>query len=510
MPHVLDSLPSAFRETAAGRPDRRDGRSNKRYEVSDAAGCAPACFFTRCESFLAFQRRMERDGSRSNCRTLCGVGRIPCDSRIRNLLDDLDPAAFDPLFRPCLATVAAQGALAPFQRLDERLPAAPDGVRFHRSDKVHGPQCSVRRVGSERRPHHFHAMVAATAVADGHATVLPLMPEFACPQQDAAATRADMSEDERKRDCERNAAKRWLAARGAWLQACRPVLPGDDLLLLPAGLRDRRGGRHGLHPGMQARIPQALVRGAGEPAGERRGKGKRSERHRFRRTAAVPLRQGRDALPGTWLEYAVERDGKRTCASSFFAGLAVTADNAERIARAGRARWKIENEGFKRGLQLPGAARPQLQAQLRARQGRAGQRAGRAEPVRLRAPRRGAVRLCAVAAVPAPAGHAPRPVAGAAGRAALVPLPGPADAAGGGARRTRASGLPGGRAAGAWTPRSFVPAASCRGLGTPRTRDAGRTTALPAVRRSRGAASGAQPLGQLIHLILRNNLHAPP
>ncbi len=158
MPHVLDSLLSAFRETAAGRPDRRDGRSNKRYEVSDAAGCAPACFFTRCESFLAFQRRMERDGSRSNCRTLFGVGRIPCDNRIRNLLDDRDPAAFDPPFRSCLATVAAQGALEPFQRLDERLPAAPDGVRFHRSDRVHCPRCSVRRGGSERRPHHFHAM----------------------------------------------------------------------------------------------------------------------------------------------------------------------------------------------------------------------------------------------------------------------------------------------------------------------------------------------------------------
>ncbi len=42
----------------------------------------------------------------------------------------------------------------------------------------------------------------------------------------------------------------------------------------------------------------------------------------------------------------MERDGKRTCASSFFTSLAVSADNAERIARAGRAPWKIENEGF--------------------------------------------------------------------------------------------------------------------------------------------------------------------
>ncbi len=182
------------------------------------------------------------------------------------------------------------------------------------------------------------------------------MPEFARPQQDAAATRADMSEDERKRDCERNAAKRWLAAHGAWLQACRPVLPGDDLhccqpvceAAAAAGMDCIRVGKPGsrkhLHEVPESRRASGAVRSTGWLP--RRGKGKRSERHRFRRTAAAPLRKGRDALQGTWIEYAVERDGKRTCASSFFAGLAVTADNAERIARAGRARWKIENEGF--------------------------------------------------------------------------------------------------------------------------------------------------------------------
>ena len=278
-------------------------------------------------------------------------------------------------------------------------------------------------------------------MADGHATVLPLMPEFACPQQDAAATRADMSEDERKRDCERNAAKRWLAARGAWLQACRPVLPGDDLYCCQpvceaaaaAGMDCIRVGKPGsrkrLYEVPESRRASGAVRSTGGLP--RRGKGKRSERHRFRRTAAVPLRQGRDALRGTWLEYAVERDGKRTCASSFFAGLAVTADNAERIARAGRARWKIENEG----------------CNCLARHGR-NCNFGHGKDALANVPAVpnlfafalhavvqcvGAVRLRAAAAVPAPAGHAPRPVPGAAGRAALVPLPGPADAAGGGA-----------------------------------------------------------------------------
>ena len=465
---------------------------------------------------------MERDGSRSNCRTLCGVGRIPCDNRIRNLLDDLDPAAFDPLFRRCLATVAAPGALEPFQRLDERLPAAPDGVRFHRSDRVHGPQCSVRRVGSERRPHHFHAMVAATAVADGHATVLPLMPEFVRPLQAAAATRADTSEDERKRDCERNAAKRWLAADGAWLQACRPVLPGDALYCCQpvceaaaaAGMDCIRvgkpGSRKGLYEVPESRRASGAVRSTGWLP--RRGKGKRSERHRFRRTAAVPLRQGRDALQGTWLEYAVERDGKRTYASSFFTGLAVTADNAERIARAGRARWKIENEGFnclarhgrnfkrnfghgKEGLAnvlaVPNlfafALHAVVQCVCALRQPVTRRALFRELQVALRWFRfpDWPTLLAAVRAGRAPPGC----------QAAGQPGPGLRAVS---CRQRPASGRPSQPATAGVRP------AAGSALGGP------RTTALPAVRRSRGAASGAQPLGQLIHLILRNNVHAPP
>ncbi len=121
----LDSLLSAFRQTAVGLPDRRTGR-NTRYEVSDAADCALACCFTHCESFLEFQRRMDQDGSRSNCQTLFGVGRVPCDNQIRNLLDGIQPAAFDPLFLlPRLANSAGAGrAPQPCQPSD-----APAGRR---------------------------------------------------------------------------------------------------------------------------------------------------------------------------------------------------------------------------------------------------------------------------------------------------------------------------------------------------------------------------------------------
>ena len=135
MASVLDSLLHSFRQAASGLPDSRRG-SNKRYALADAASCALATFFFQAPSFLEFQRRMQEDTSRSNCHTLFGVQTIPCDNRIRDLLDGADPALFADLFPLCLDTVREQGALAPFERLGGRLLVALDGIQIHCSDSI--------------------------------------------------------------------------------------------------------------------------------------------------------------------------------------------------------------------------------------------------------------------------------------------------------------------------------------------------------------------------------------
>ena len=70
------------------------------------------------------------------------------------------------------------------------------------------------------------------------------------------------------------------------------------------------------------------------------------EHHRYQWRNNVPLRAGDDALKGTWIDFEICRNGQRTYHNSFFTSLEVTADNVAAIARAGRARWKIENEQF--------------------------------------------------------------------------------------------------------------------------------------------------------------------
>jgi hypothetical protein len=58
---------------------------------------------------------------------------------------------------------------------------------------------------------HFHAFLGASLVVPGHKKVLQLPPEFIAPQDDAE-----------KQDCERNAAKRWLAKHGPAMAPTSP------------------------------------------------------------------------------------------------------------------------------------------------------------------------------------------------------------------------------------------------------------------------------------------------
>ena len=345
--HLLDSLLDRFRQLTAALPDPRTG-SNTRYAVSDAAACALATFFFQSPSFLDFQRRMHEQSARSNCHSLFGVEHIPSDGQIRNLLDGLDPALFAELFPLCLDTVRDHGGLDPFLRLDGRLLVALDGIQIHCSHSIHCQQCSTRHVGKHKTKQFFHTMLAATVVADGHNRVLPLMPLFVQPQHDPAADQPELDEQQRKQDCERNAAKRWLHAHMPQLRPYRPVLLGDDLyccqplceLVTSLGADFLFVCKPSSHKTLYEQLPKRRICSTDWTRTHNRARQVELQRYQWRND--VPVRAGKDALRGTWIDFEIRRNGKRTYHNSFFTSLTVNADNVAQIARAGRARWKIE------------------------------------------------------------------------------------------------------------------------------------------------------------------------
>src|SRR5919112_4876602 len=183
-------------------------------------------------------------------------------------------------------------------------------------------------------------MLAATVVAPSHAMALPLMPEFIAPQDGAE-----------KQDCERNAAKRWLATHAKRLTDLRPIYLGDDLFACQpiAAAITAAGGdflltaKPASHKALYDFMHGATLDGH---TVTQKTNGKRLT-YRFRWFAGAPLRDGHDAMLVNWIGVtATDAKGQVTYSSDFVTSLPVTRDTAAEIVACARARWKIENEGF--------------------------------------------------------------------------------------------------------------------------------------------------------------------
>jgi hypothetical protein len=168
------------------------------------------------ESFLNHQRALEHGHGRSNCHTLFGMSRIPTDNHIRAMLDSVGPAHLQPCFDACLEVLRKHGGLESFQQLNGRCLIALDGTEYFCSQKLSYPHCLTRK-RTNGAVESYHAMLAATLVAPGHAMTLPLMSVFIAPQ-----------DGHDKQDCER-AAKRLLIMHGSRMAHLKPVYLGDDL-----------------------------------------------------------------------------------------------------------------------------------------------------------------------------------------------------------------------------------------------------------------------------------------
>jgi len=335
---LLPSLLSGLRGVCAGFPDPRKGRGGN-IAMTDFGLSAFALFFMQSASFLAFQRALEKGQGRSNCQTLFGIGKIPSDNYIRDMLDGADPALLQPCFERIEQLLAAAPLRQAFVRLGDRILVAWDGTEYFCSQKLGCPHC-LRRKRANGKVESYHTLLAATAVAPGHSKVVPLFPEFIAPQDGAE-----------KQDCERNAAKRWHARHADRLRPLRPVYLGDDLfacqpivtMLADAGddfiFTCKETSHKALYDFIDGAEPERHI--------ETIRKGKAVETRRYRWIEGVPLRDGKDAAPVNWVaSEIVDHHGRVNYSIAWVTSLPISKANVADIAAAGRARWKIENETF--------------------------------------------------------------------------------------------------------------------------------------------------------------------
>jgi hypothetical protein len=334
---ILDRLLTGLHDACAAFPDKRKGAGD--YTMADIGLSAFSLFFMQSESFLSYQRSLEDERKTSNCHTLFGMARIPTDNHIRAMLDPVHPSYLQSSFDQVVATLRAQGGMKEFERLGGRALIALDGTEYFCSQKLGCPNCQTRK-RSNGKIDFYHSMLAATLVAPGHAMVVPLMPEFIA-RQDGAE----------KQDCERNAAKRWLAAHSERMKDLRPVYLGDDLFacqpICEAVLANDGDFLFTAKPDSHKTLYDFMNGAAIEERSVTRKDGGKTLTCRYRWFSKAPLRDGKDALAVDWIGVTIsDAKGKATYDGAFVTSLDVTPENVAEIAACARARWKIENESF--------------------------------------------------------------------------------------------------------------------------------------------------------------------
>ncbi len=179
-------------------------------------------------------------------------------------------------------------------------------------------------------------------MAPGNNKVIALPPEFITPQ-----------DGHKKQDCENAAAKRWIEQHGDMCKDLNVTILGDDLyshqplceLLEEKGFNFILVCKPDSHKTLYEWVGELEAMGEVETMTVKRWTGKDREIDTYRFVNQVPLRDSDDAMMVNWCELiTTKEDGSVVYKNAFVTRHEITENNVQEVVRAGRSRWKIENE----------------------------------------------------------------------------------------------------------------------------------------------------------------------
>ena len=187
-----DGLLARLRERFQRIPDSRTAPD---ISLCDALLSGLALFALKDPSLLAFdQRRHER-----NFLALFGIHNVPSDTRLREILDKVDPGELRAAFNDIFRSLQRGKALEPFAFHQGAFLLALDGTGYFSSNTIHCDSCLEKVNKKTGVVTYQHQLLGAAIVHPDLSEVIPLAPEPIIKQDGTT-----------KNDCERNAGHRLL------------------------------------------------------------------------------------------------------------------------------------------------------------------------------------------------------------------------------------------------------------------------------------------------------------
>lgn len=333
----FDPLIELVHRRAQRLSDWRTGKVS--YTMADAIMAAIAMFSLKDSGLLAFQERRNDQ----NLKNLYRINAVPSDTRMREILDPVAPDELRPMFNDVLRQLQRGNALKPFLFQKKHYLLSIDGTGYFSSKKVHCESCLQKKNKESGEVTYHHQMLGAALVHPDQKQVIPLAPEAIIKQ-----------DGENKNDCERNAAKRLLTK-------VRDEHPHLQLIVVEDGLASNAP-----HIRLLKKLRMHFILGAKPKDHEHlfdevlkaheEGQAhtvvctdpKHPDVHReITFVTDLPLNKSNLDLRVNFLQYIeYDADGQERLKFSWVTDLRITEDNAQDLVRAGRSRWRIENETF--------------------------------------------------------------------------------------------------------------------------------------------------------------------
>jgi hypothetical protein len=331
-----DALVGSIRKSFSKIPDERNRRS---ISMPDILMSGYAIFSLKYPSLLAFdkERTMEEPCS-GNMHSLFGISQIPSDTYLREVIDEVDPSTFRPIFKNLFSVVQRGKVLRDFAYLDDHFLVSMDGTGLFSSNEVHCASCMVKQSKADGKS-YYHQMLGMVMVHPDRKAVLPLCPEPILNPDGQA-----------KNDCERNAAQRLLKKFREDHPKLKTIILEDGLASNAPHIRTLKELNLsfilGAKPGDHAHLFElADLAGTAELCLELTGEN--GIVHRFRFINDLELNASSPDVRVNLLRYEqFEPKTSKTTKWSWVTDLNLSEQNVYKIMRAGRARWRIENETF--------------------------------------------------------------------------------------------------------------------------------------------------------------------
>lgn len=309
------------------------------YSLHDCAMSAFAMMFFQDPSLLEFQRRMQETINRNNLKTMFNVDSIPKDTQLRDVLDQCPTDKLEKNFADFFYHLQRSNQLQAYQFLTGMYLMPVDGSQYFSSEKISCPGC-LTKTSKKGVIRYHHQILQAVIVHPDNKQVIPLAPE--------AIQNTDGTE---KQDCEINAGKRLIKKIRKTHPKLKIVFSGDDLFSNQPFIDELKTAKMSFILVAKPSSHKILFEWFTELK-QLQGTSRlqftdfKGRQHIYQWVNEIPLNGSKDADQVNFFHYQLIDKGQITYRNSWVTDIGINKNNVAQLVKGGRARWKIENEGF--------------------------------------------------------------------------------------------------------------------------------------------------------------------